>query len=306
MICIITCCWPFHALTVYSCTYDGKMFHFVEQPPERLICVVCQELSQEPVQANCCGKIYCASCKRKLCIERLNTTSNSCSVCISTVNDDPSSTIFKDAQAQQEIRSLVVFCPNWKHGCEKTMALSEVENHLMSESGSLFQVEDCGNHCGQTQSVIKKHMTSTHQEKRQYCPLVSSYEQVTGAHIEECPNYPLDCPNKCNAQGLTRSTVLAHHNVCPLQQVVCKYNPFGCPAVLPRKEMKEHLQTSTQDHLQIMMKKIDEQEIRLRKAEGKEARVQVLEEHVQVLEAKVQDLEATVASFATKIKSKSK
>ena len=111
-------------------------------------------------------------------------------------------------------------------------------------------------------TAVKKHMTSEchlRHEKCQYCPLDSTYEQVTGAHLKECPGYPLNCPNKCGAQDLTRSTVPAHREVCPLQQVECEYKHFGCAVVVLRKEVEKHLQTSVEIHLQLTKNKVEEQ-----------------------------------------------
>ena len=66
-------------------------------------------------------------------------------------------------------------------------------------------------------------------------------EQVTRDHLKQCPNYHLDCPNKCGARGVTRSTVPAHWEVCPMQCMECEYSRFGCAIVLPRQDMVEHL-----------------------------------------------------------------
>ena len=257
----------------YPQDYAGKTFFFVERPPEWLICAVCQALSHDPMQANCCGKIYCARC-----IERWKTRGNSCPTCRSMEQSDPPFNVFRDRNAHQRITSLAVYCPNQCDGCSKKMELSDVDNHLTSDNGCPLQAVDCGNKCGHSawQSFIVKHMTTEcrlRRKKCQYCPLVSTYEQVTGAHLKECPSYPFNCPNKCSAQGLTRSTVLAHREVCPLQRVVCEYKRFGCAVVLLRKEVEGHLQTSVQDHLQMTKKKVEEQEVRLQKLEATLARL---------------------------------
>ena len=167
---------------------------------------------------------------------------------------------------------------------------------------------------------MKKHMTSEcrlRHEKCQYCPLVSTYEQVTGAHLKECPSYPLNCPNKCGAQGLTRSTVPAHREVCPLQQVECEYKRFGCAVVLLRKEVEGHLQTSVENHLRLTKQKVEEQETLARQMEAllqkeraerqtmarkMEARLQEQETRLQKaekLEARLEELEATLARLVT-------
>ena len=153
-------------------------------------------------------------------------------------------------------------CPNT---CGKKVELSAVENHLTSDNGCPDQVVECGNKCGhkERRATVKKHMTTEcclRQEKCKHCPLVSTHEQVTGDHLKLCPNYPLDCPNKCGARGVTRSTVPAHREVCLLQRVECEYKRFGCAIVLPRKNMAEHLKTSMESHLQMTKRRVEEME----------------------------------------------
>ena len=290
---------PMHPPTGHPQDYAGKTFHFVERPPEWLICAVCQALAHDPVQANCCGKIYCTRC-----IERWKTRSNSCPTCRSTEQLDPPFNVFRDRNARQHITNLTVYCPNWRDDCSKEVDLSEVENHLTSDNGCSFQIVECGNKCGQKErrAIVKTHMTNEcrlRRQKCQYCPLVSSYEQVTGAHLEECPNYPLDCPNRCGAWSITRSTVPAHREVCPLQRVKCEYKRFGCAVVLPRKDIAEHLKTSVQAHLQLTKRRVEEQEVQLKNVEERAERErQAMREKVEEQEVRLQQMEATLARLA--------
>ena len=290
---------PMHPPAGHPQDYAGKTFHFVERPHEWLICAVCQALAHDPVQANCCGKIYCTRC-----IERWKTRSNSCPTCRSTEQSDPPFNVFRDRNARQRITSLTVYCPNWKDGCGKMMDLSDTENHLVSDNGCPFHVVECGNKCGhkERRATLNKHMTNEcrlRHQKCQYCPLVSSHEQVTGAHLEECPNYPLNCPNKCGARGITRSTVPAHREVCPLQRVECEYKRFGCAVVLPRKDIAEHLETSVQAHLQLTKRRVEEQEVQLKNVEERAERErQAMREKVEEQEVRLQQMEATLARLA--------
>ena len=170
------------------------------------------------------------------------------------------------------------------------MDLSDVKDHLMSDKGCPVQVVDCTNKCGhkERRATLKKHMTNECRLRRwqcQYCPLVSSHEQATGAHLEVCPNYPLDCPNKCGAQGITRSTVPVHREVCPLQRVECEYKRFSCAVVLPRKDIAEHLKTSMQAHLQMTKRRVEEQEVYLQE---QEVRLQKQEVHLKIVEKRTE------------------
>ena len=123
------------------------------------------------------------------------------------------------------------------------------------------------------------------QEKCEYCPLVSTHEQVTGDHLKQCPNYPLDCPNKCGARSVTRSKISAHLKVCLLQRVECKYKQFGCTIVQTRKDMAEHLRKSVESHLWMTKRRVEEQEVCLQEQEKRlqeqEVRLQEQEMHLQ-------------------------
>ena len=243
--------------------YAGKTFHFVERPPEWLICAVCQALAHNPVQANCCGTIYCTRC-----IEKWKIRSNSCPTCRSTEQSERPFSVFEDRRAYRDVHNLLVHCPT----CGKKMELSALENHLASDNGCPDQVVECGNKCGhkERRAAVKKHMTNECRlrlERCKYCPLVSTHEEVTGAHLEECPNYPLNCPNRCGAGSITRSTVPTHREECPLQRVECEYKRFGCTVVLPRKDIVEHLKTSVETHLQLTKRRMEEQEVHLQEQE---------------------------------------
>ena len=264
--------------------YDGKTFYFVDKPAEGVICVVCRALAHNPVQATCCGKIYCAQC-----IEKWKTRSMSCSTCRSTEESSPPFNVFPDRRAHQDVSTLTVCCPNWRDGCGKKMELAEVDNHLTSDNGCPFQVVDCGNKCGHSawRSCIPKHMASEcplRRMKCQYCRFISFHDQVTGDHLKECPNYPFDCPRKCG-QSLTRSTVLAHQEVCPLQEVECEYKNFGCDVALLRKDITKHLHTSAQDHLQLTKRRLERMEAQL---EEERTKRQWIEAQFKAVDAKAE------------------
>ncbi len=40
----------------------GCDFDFIEEPPDDLLCLICLFPAKEPMQLNCCGKIYCKTC----------------------------------------------------------------------------------------------------------------------------------------------------------------------------------------------------------------------------------------------------
>ena len=49
---------------------------FVEAPPDELLCLICTFVAREPMQMDCCGKVYC-----KACLTELNKRSYKCPQC---------------------------------------------------------------------------------------------------------------------------------------------------------------------------------------------------------------------------------
>lgn len=42
--------------------YGGYEYHFVEEPPIDLKCLICRAVAKQPQQHGQCGKLYCLSC----------------------------------------------------------------------------------------------------------------------------------------------------------------------------------------------------------------------------------------------------
>ena len=65
-------------------------------------------------------------------------------------------------------------------------------------------------------------------------------------HLEECDEFPVDCPNGCEAAGETgtgqvkREAVSLHLAECPLQRVECPYREYGCGEEMERRQLAEH------------------------------------------------------------------
>ena len=110
--------------------------------------------------------------------------------------------------------------------------------------------------------------------------------------MKQCPNYPILCPNQCGAWGLTRSTVPAHLELCSMQCVDCEYKGVGCATVLLRKDMAVHLQTSVEEHLQMTKRKVEEQEVCLRK---EKAERQIMESQAEMERQRMNDVIARLA-----------
>ena len=61
--------------------YDCK---FVETPPDKLMCQICQAVARSPHQVTCCGRVYC-----KTCLDEHNKHSTTCPNCRQTGQSFP-------------------------------------------------------------------------------------------------------------------------------------------------------------------------------------------------------------------------
>ena len=73
-------------------------------------------------------------------------------------------------------------------------------------------------------------------------------------HYDVCPKIPLKCPNKCSSEEkIIREKMKEHLDVCPDQEVSCKYSEFGCDIKVKRKDFDDHLTSSYELHLHLVV-----------------------------------------------------
>jgi len=78
----------------------GFDYHFVENPPELLICDICHLPSCNPYLSVCCGHLFCKSCIDSAEQKMLVRT---CPVC-----RDEEFMIYPNKQADRAVRSLLI------------------------------------------------------------------------------------------------------------------------------------------------------------------------------------------------------
>ena len=71
-------------------------------------------------------------------------------------------------------------------------------------------------------------------------------------HYDICEEYPLDCPNKCEAHDIKRKNMKRHREKCPLELLNCPFNYVGCTSTKQRRSMDQHCQQNMQEHLLLM------------------------------------------------------
>ena len=117
----------------------------------------------------------------------------------------------------------------------------------------------------------RKHLTShvetecpLHTVSCQYCNEVGEYQIIEGQHKEECPKFPVQCPNECEIESVHRDEVEEHREVCPLEMIQCDYHVVGCKVKMARKDMNTHKQEMMEVHLSLSINELMENKMQLK------------------------------------------
>ena len=226
---------------------------FVESPADDLLCKICHYPARDPVLAVCCGHSFCS-----YCLERYKQSKvidhSSCPYC-----RENRFQAVPDKKTGRQVLNLKVFCPHKCHGCEWVGELRSREDHINKNSndntGCPFTELQCSNGCGvvMQRRLVEGHLKSEcelREVKCEYCNTTGSYQWINSSHQEECPKYPVECPNHCEVGHVRREEISRHLEECPLAIVECPYAAVGCESVVRRKEQMEHVMGSVEQHMQ--------------------------------------------------------
>ena len=172
-----------------------------------------------------------------------------------------------DKQTRREIDELKVYCPRRPHGCVWEGELCLLKSH---EKDCSFTTVKCP-HCSMSipRKDLESHSTTAcplRESKCCYCGKEDAYFKVISfVHLAECPGYPMDCPNKCGAEGIKRSDLLAHRESCPSEEIECPLRSAGCSEKMLRKDLGVHVSLKQGDHLLHLMMAFDKSQKELRK-----------------------------------------
>ena len=115
-----------------------------------------------------------------------------------------------------------------------------------------------------------------------FCGLKDNYLKITGtaipgffttqegaSHYDECLMYPLVCPNMCGVTDIKRKDMTHHRFFCAMELVDCPFAEAGCKNKLFRYELDNHVKSSMQAHLLLVMKAYTKMKDKLQKTEAK-------------------------------------
>ena len=246
--------------------YGGYNYEFVGEITDRFNCQICTKVIREPHLTVCCGQHFCESCLNKWFTRQ---GKESCPHCRAE-GEGFHHVINKNIRS--EINQLKIKCSNKGKGCKWTGELGELKTHLESERGCGFVVIQCPNKCNVSyyatlmRKDIEKHLNSEcilRPYQCEHCGFKDTYENITGiyspkirlfmSHYEECPAYPLTCPNRCGASGIMRKDINNHRSKCPKELVECPFAEAGCKIEVRRHQFDDHLESNQQKHLLLVM-----------------------------------------------------
>ena len=226
---------------------------FVESPADDLLCKICHYPARDPVLTECCGQNFCSRCLDRY-LQSTIIDHSSCPYC----REEKFQTM-PDKKTKRSVLNLKVFCPHKYQGCTWIGELRSMEDHVNENSnnniGCPFTELQCSNGCG---VVIQRRLVEGHlksecelrEVKCEYCNTTGSYQWITSSHREECPKYPVECPNHCEVGHVRREEISGHLEECPLAIVECPYAAVGCESVVRRKEEMEHVMGSVGQHME--------------------------------------------------------
>ena len=236
-------------------TQGGYGYRFVNTPPDRVLCVICHLPSRNCKLSECCGHVFCKSCLD----ETRALGYSACPMC-----KEVKFVSFSNKQIDREVRSLHVFCTNKERGCDWQGELNGVKSHL--EANCHFGEVRCPNECGK---MLSSEGLSSHTESEcprrkidcQYCHDPGEHQFITSSqHKDQCPKFPIRCPNKCKVRGVPRDEMEVHRKECPLETIQCEYHNVGCEETMIRRKRKKHDEDHMEDHLHMVKRRLVEAE----------------------------------------------
>uniref|UniRef100_A0A8C2GZ28 TNF receptor-associated factor n=1 Tax=Cyprinus carpio TaxID=7962 RepID=A0A8C2GZ28_CYPCA len=91
----------------------------------------------------------------------------------------------------------------------------------------------CENKCGarMVRRLLAQHSVSECPKRKlpcRYCRKEFLYDTIQH-HQQQCPRFPMQCPNRCGTPGITRETLMAHvKEGCSTAVVLCPFKEAGC------------------------------------------------------------------------------
>lgn len=276
---------------LFKDSYRSYDFFFFENPIKYL-CFMCYQISCEPQQLRCCGKIVCAPCLRDIRQQQQVGKCNlECPHC--RAQGQPES--FPDQMTDRSIKELRAKCPNFEQGCNTAGELADVLAH--ARHNCPYQTVKCPLECGEecrreSLSVHVTHKCCNRKAVCEFCREEGKHSFVsTAAHLDHCQKHPVFCTSGCGATILRQDTA-RHSEECPNMVVDCPFRGVGCTVRVERKKLADH--NASSNHFLLLM-----QQVMLLTANvgKKDQEIASLQEQLTLLTANVGKKDEEIASL---------
>jgi hypothetical protein len=204
--------------------YDGPV-------DENLNCPICRVALVAPVITNC-DHVFCHKCLVQA--HALNP------VC--PVDRLPLKLVSETRSAPKiihnQLDNLTVKCPNRAKGCGLVVARSLVENHVTRYCDKTMV--PCP-HPSCYNTVARKDVGKGclhYDVECEYCEQSMQKADIDEHQDMKCPNRKKNC-DLCDAE-FVRNKQEEHVKECPEVETPCKFEPFGCARLMPRKQAEDH------------------------------------------------------------------
>ena len=197
-------------------------------------------------------------------------------------------------------------CPKFPLPCPNKCDVGSVPRQDMTEHRKMCPLEEveCFNECGKK---LQRQYLDSHLETKcprrivncQYCQLTGEHQFIEGQHKEQCPKFPLPCPNNCDSKlKVSREDMDTHRKECPLETVQCQYQCVGCDDVMVRKHRREHNKGNMEEHLALAVSELINSRQHLVAVEER-LQHDVTSVKIELMQKMKQDLAATQQELAT-------
>ena len=233
----------------------GYDYHFVAALPHGsdIVCKICHLPSRNPHISSCCGHTFCKSCTESFKENTLRgKVTNACPVC-----RDSEFLVVQNKQIDRAVRSLHIYCTNKKEGCSWLGEINDIVEHLNCCQYESIECENNGCGINIQRQFLSDHMDFDCQYRDvncQHCYLKGTYSFIERNHKNECPKFPLPCPNGCEVGTVPRQDLDKHKEICPLEMIKCEYYDMlmGCKTEIVRKNIKDHNRENVDKHLDVL------------------------------------------------------
>ena len=257
--------------------------------PPKYNCNICLKVLRDAQLTVCCGQHYCDTCLKEWLNSKAQAGKKSCPHC-----REENFQSFPNKEKIREIKEFKIRCVHKEKRCVWVGEMDALKDHLSKNCGcvkvkckqSAYKVltQGCARRTSSVASICggvmeRRHLTR-HQKNEclyrqyecEYCRHIDTYDAIAGSgeimnrssmilfgmnssnHYDECEQYPLQCPNKCEAENIKRKDMKTHRETCPLEPLNCPFQQVGCPVgKILRKDMDSHCKDNMQTHLLLVL-----------------------------------------------------